>query len=306
MSWTQVERSRGLIDVAGGLPWVNDVSGTPLASRRGRIGLPLAAASRGAVEQGSRDAMPYGLYISAEGAHAQAKRLEVVANNLANVDTVGFKRDLAVFQARYAEATQRGLDMPGSGSINDLGGGIMVQETMTDYSSGPLKRTDLRTDVAIQGDGYFVVQKDGQNYLTRAGNFQLSSTGQLITQQGYAVMSEDNTPIVIDPSNGDWTVTSSGAIRQRGVSQNIALASPASPADLVKEGENLFRPLAEPQALESGQRRVASGYLEMSGVRPTTELLEMIDASRAVEANINMMQTQDQMLSALISRVLKA
>jgi flagellar basal-body rod protein FlgF/flagellar basal-body rod protein FlgG len=68
--------------------------------------------------------MPYGLYLSADGAHSQAKRLEVVANNLANVDTVGFKRELAIFQAREAEATRRGEDYFGSGSVNDVGGGV--------------------------------------------------------------------------------------------------------------------------------------------------------------------------------------
>lgn len=249
--------------------------------------------------------MPYGLYISAEGAHAQQKRLEVVANNLANVDTVGFKRDLAIFQARYAEATQQGLDQPGSGSLNDLGGGIMVQQTATDFSAGPLKRTQLPTDLAIEGDGYFVVQKDGQNFLTRAGNFQLTSTGQLITQQGYAVMSQDNAPITIDPGNGPWELSASGELRQQGVAQSLALVRPASKGDLVKMGENLFRPLSEPTEVPAGERRVVTGYVEGSGVKPTTELLEMIDATRAIEANLSMMQTQDQMLSGLVNRVLK-
>jgi flagellar basal-body rod protein FlgF len=243
--------------------------------------------------------------MSAEGAHAQAKRLEVVANNLANVDTVGFKRDLAIFQARYAEATSRGMDLPGSGSLNDLGGGIMVQQTATDYSQGPLKRTDTPSDLAIQGDGYFVVQKDGESFLTRAGNFQLTASGQLITQQGYPVLSQEGSPITINPAS-PWEVTSSGTVRQRGSSQNIGIVRPTSKGDLVKMGENLFRPLAEPTEVPAGERRVASGYVEASGVRPTTELLEMIDATRAIEANINMMQTQDQMLSGLVNRVLKA
>lgn len=249
--------------------------------------------------------MPYGLYLSAEGAHAQQKRLEVVANNLANVDTVGFKRDLAIFQARYAEATERGLDLPGSGSLNDQGGGILVQQTATDYSSGPLKRTEIPTDMAIEGDGYFVVQKNGESFLTRAGNFQLTSTGQLITQQGYPVLSQEGSPITIDPGS-PWELTGTGTVRQRGAAQNLALVQPASKGDLVKVGENLFRPLAETTEVPSGERRVASGYVEASGVKPTTELMEMIEATRAIEINLSMMQTQDQMLSGLVNRVLKA
>ena len=115
--------------------------------------------------------MPYGMYLSTEGAIAQAKRLEVISNNLANVQTVGFKRDLALFQARLAEATERGQDQPGSGSINDLGGGISVKATATDYRPGPVRKTDLPTDVAIDGPGFFLVRRGDTNYLTRAGNF---------------------------------------------------------------------------------------------------------------------------------------
>jgi flagellar basal-body rod protein FlgF/flagellar basal-body rod protein FlgG len=250
--------------------------------------------------------MPYGLYISAEGAHAQSKRLEVIANNLANVDTVGFKRELAIFQSRYAEATQRGQDYPGSGSINDLGGGIAVRQTKTDFSAGPLKRTEVPTDLALDGDGFFVVQKDNQNYLTRAGNFRLTDKGELVTSQGYAVLSDSGSPIVIDRSNGDWQLMPSGAIRQRGAVQNLAIVQPRSLGDLAKSGENLFRPLAETEPVPANKRRAVSGYLEQSQVQPTMEMMDLIEASRAVEANINMMQTQDQMLSGLVNRLLKA
>ena len=193
--------------------------------------------------------MPYGLYISADGAQAQMQRLEVIANNLANGETVGFKRDLGILQARYTEAIQQGLSSPGSGSIDDLGGGVRFQETRTDFSPGPMKRTDNPCDVAIQGDGFFVVRKDDTTYLTRAGNFRVTANGQLVTQQGYPVLSDNRTPIVIQPDGGRWEINSSGAVSQDGVTQNLALVKPASLGDLVKTGENLFRPLAEPKAL---------------------------------------------------------
>ena len=132
--------------------------------------------------------MPYGLYVSAEGARAQSQRLETIANNLANVDTAGFKRELAVFQARYAEAIEQGHDYPGSGSVNDVGGGVMLRLTQTDFSPGPMKRTGAPTDLAIRSKGFFLVEKDGQQYLTRAGNFRLTTEGNLVTQQGYACL----------------------------------------------------------------------------------------------------------------------
>jgi flagellar basal-body rod protein FlgF len=239
------------------------------------------------------------MYISAEGAQAQTRRLEVVANNLANVDTAGFKRELAVFQARYAEAIVRGQATAGAGSIHDLGGGVQVAPSETDWSSGPIKFTKTPTDLAIDGEGFFVVDKGGEHYLTRAGNFRLTDRGQLVTQQGYPVLSENFTPITIDPSAGDWQVAGSGTIRQQGNAQSLAIVQPESLGDLSKAGENLFRPLADPRPLPAAGRHVVSGYLEQSGVKPTSEMMEMIEASRAVEANVNMMQTQDQMLSDL-------
>jgi flagellar basal-body rod protein FlgF/flagellar basal-body rod protein FlgG len=250
--------------------------------------------------------MPYGLYISAEGARAQTERMEVIASNLANVDTAGFKRELAVFQARYAEAIEQGRDDPGSGSINDVGGGVMLRLTKTDFSPGPMKRTEALTDLAIQGQGFFVVQKDDQQYLTRAGNFQITAEGNLVTQQGYAVLSDGGSPIAIDPTAGPFEVTPGGAIRQGGSAQTLAMVQPASVGDLAKVGENLFKPLAEPQPVAESDRRVGWGYLEMSSVRPTTEMVQLIEAARGVEANVNMMQTQDQMLSQLITRVMRS
>ncbi len=253
--------------------------------------------------------MPYGLYLSAEGAHAQATRLEVIAHNLANVDTVGFKRELAVFQARYAEETERGEDYAGSGSINDVGGGVLVQETKTDFAPGPLKRTDVPTDMAIRGDGFFMVGRDGETFLTRAGNFLLNGRGELVTQYGgeeFAVLTDAGTPVVVNPEIGPWELTASGAIRQAGTVQSLAVVQPVSLGDLVRMGENVFKPLADPLPVAPEDRNVIGGYLEMSGVEPTTEMIELIEASRAVEANLNMMQAQDEMLSGLVNRLMRS
>jgi flagellar basal-body rod protein FlgF len=248
--------------------------------------------------------MPYGLYLSAEGAQAQSTRLDVIAHNLANVDTVGFKRELAILQARYAEAIEEGLSEPGTGGIDDLGGGITVRETKTDYSPGPLKRTGVPTDVAIQGDGFFAVQKDDETLLTRAGNFSLTALGELITQQGYAVLDDSGAPIVV--TDAQWEISASGAVQQRSGTQDLALVRPESLGDLVRVGENLFRPLSEPRPVPAAERRVSAGHLEMSSVEATTEMTAMIQASRALEANINMMRVQDEMLSGLVNRVMRA
>ncbi|MEX1224918.1 MAG: flagellar basal-body rod protein FlgF [Pirellulales bacterium] len=247
--------------------------------------------------------MAYGMYVSAEGAQAQAKRLEVLSNNLANVDTPGFKRDLTVFQARYAAATARGHDYHGSGSINDLGGGVQVAGTVTEFGTGPLKQTGVPTDMAIEGEGFFVIRRENQDYLTRAGDFRLDTNGKLVSQHGDEVLSSEGEPITIDPEL-PWYVTSTGQIVQAGSATELAVVRPQSLGDLVKVGERMFSALADTSIVEEGERRVQSGFLELSGVNPTTSMVELIETSRAFEANVNMIKFQDQALGNLIGRLL--
>ncbi len=248
--------------------------------------------------------MPYGMYISAEGAMAQGKLLETISNNLANADTTAFKRDLDRVQARHAEAIERGSDYSGSQTINNIGGGVRVRETVTDFSQGVLKPTGNRLDMAIQGEGFFTVSKNGQTFLTRAGNFTLDDRGQLTTTEGYPVLNRSGSPIVIGP--GEFDVSSDGAIVQQGEKKYLNVVRPQSTSDLVKMGQNLFRSLGSTLPVDDGRTTIRSGYLEASGVRPTTEMLNMIKASRAFEANIKMIQNQDHMLGTLISRALGA
>lgn len=249
--------------------------------------------------------MAYGLYISAEGAQAQSQRLEVLSNNIANASTAGFKRELSIFQARYAEETQRGLDMPGSGSINDIGGGVIAHSTSTDYSTGPIKNTGQLNDMAIPGKGFFVVRRGEQDYLTRAGNFQMSSDGYLQTTEGDAVLSSDSRPIYVNPTGSPWTYTQRGEIVQDGVVLELAIAEPRSMGDLAKAGDNLFRPLAPVEPVPAETRNVLTGHLEQSTVRPAEEMMELIEASRVFEANTNLVKFQDQMLGSLLDRLMK-
>lgn len=252
--------------------------------------------------------MPYGLYISAEGAQAQSLRMETISNNLANVDTTGFKRDLALFQARYAEETALGLDLHGSGSINDLGGGVEAVEIKTDFSMGPLKRTDSPTDLALRGPGFFVVRRGDEDLLTRAGNFSVDPAGQLITGDGYPVLAEGGRPIRIDPTGGPIAVSPEGMLTQGDNAFLLSLVKPASPGDLARHGENLWAPLAPTEPLSPSERgnAVAQGYVEGSGVVATSEMMEMIETSRAFEANVNMIRSQDQLMGSLFGRILKA
>jgi flagellar basal-body rod protein FlgF len=247
----------------------------------------------------------YGLYLSAEGANAQAKRLEFVANNLANVETPGFKRDVPTFQARFAEAIQQGRDYPGSQSINDVGGGVKLMESTIDFSRSTFRNTGIPTDFAVNGEGFFRVQDvDGQEYLTRAGDFAVSAAGELKSQDGrFSVLDNSGKPIKLDPLI-PWTMLTGGNIEQGGTSIPLGLSRPDSLGDLVKAGNNAFRSLGPTKVVPAQERDIRQGYLEQSGVSSIREMNVMIETSRAFEANTQLIQHQDSITGALLSRVL--
>jgi flagellar basal body rod protein FlgG len=247
------------------------------------------------------------MYISAEGAAAQSQRLEVIANNLANVDTPGFKQDVATFQARFAEAIQQGAAQAGSESINDIGGGVKIIDVETDHSIGQLKRTGNDLDFALNGDGFFHVRgEDGAQYLTRAGSFALDTQGKLVTQNGHRpVLDQQGAEIVLAPGV-PWSMSPEGFIAQAGTLRALGISRPQSLDEMVKIGNNLFQPLGRTDALPLAERSVRQGFLEMSGANPVRQMMAMIETTRAFEANTRMIQNQDTMLGGLISRVLQA
>jgi flagellar basal-body rod protein FlgF len=251
--------------------------------------------------------MPYGMYISAEGAAAQSQRLEVIANNLANADTVGFKPDVPTFQARFAEAIQRGQAQAGNRSINDIGGGVKIGGVATNYSMGQLKHTGNDLDFAINGKGFFHIRgDDGQQYLSRAGDFGLDTQGRLVTQYGHRpVLDQQGSEIQLAP-NVPWSVTQDGFINQAGNVFALGLSQPESLSELTKVGNNLFKPTGNVKPLELSERNIRQGYLEMSGASPVRQMMSMIETTRAFEANTRMVQNQDSISGELISRVLQA
>jgi flagellar basal-body rod protein FlgF len=247
------------------------------------------------------------MYISAEGAAAQAQRLEVIANNLANVDTAGFKQDVATFQARFAEAIQKGQAMPGDRSINDIGGGVKIIDVETDHSNGQLKSTGNDLDLAITGKGFFHVKgDDGEQYLTRAGDFQLDTEGRLVTQNGHRPVLDQQGNEILFARNVPFSISSDGFINQAGSIRALGMSQPESLDQLVKVGSNMFRPTGDVKPLELHERSVQQGYLEISGANPVRQMMAMIETTRAFEANTRMIQNQDSMLGSLISRVLHA
>jgi flagellar basal-body rod protein FlgF len=247
------------------------------------------------------------MYISAEGAAAQAQRLEVIANNLANVDTAGYKPDVATFQARFAEAIQQGTALPGDRSINDIGGGVKIIDTVTNHSVGQLKHTGNDFDLAINGKGFFHVRDDdGQIYLTRAGNFALDTRGRLVTQNGHRPVLDQAGSEIVLTRDLPWAISPDGFISQAGAVFALAMSQPDSLDELVKVGHNLFQPMGTVRPLPLEERNIRQGYLETSGANPVGQMMAMIETTRAFEANSRMIQNHDSMLSSLIGRVLRA
>lgn len=254
-----------------------------------------------------RHFMPYGMYISAEGAAAQAQRLEVIANNLANVDTAGFKQDVPTFQSRFAEAIQQGQATAGDHSINDVGGGVKMIDVLTDFSAGVYQPTGNQFDFAIDGEGFFHVRgDDGQTYLSRAGNFTLDPAGRLTTQSGGRPVLDQQGAEITLANDVPWSVSPDGFISQAGTLKALGMSRPQSLGDLVKVGNNLFRSLGPVQSVPLAERQVRQGYLELSGANPVRQMMAMIETTRGFEANTRMIQSQDNMLGTLISRVLRA
>ena len=185
--------------------------------------------------------MYYGLYMSAAGAHAQGQKVEVLSNNIANGNTFGFKRELAILEARDSEAIERGLVSRGTRTQNDVGGGTRASATFTDFSPGTLQLTHIPTDLAIEEPAaFFQVQRGNQKLLTRAGNFHLSTEGALETPQGDSVLSSDGEPIQLDPSL-PWRLLPGAMIEQAGDRTELGVFRPKSLPALEKVGENYFR-----------------------------------------------------------------
>lgn len=249
--------------------------------------------------------MPYGIYLSAAGAHVQNHRLEVLSHNLANINTPGFKETFAVLQSRHSKSIENGEVTAGSGTLADLGGGVKIQPTLTSFEQGPLEHTGGQTDFALNDqESFFVVRRGNEQFLTRAGGFVFNSTGALTTTQGDEVLGMDGNPIRIDSSRR-FNVHQNGTIQQDDAAQSLMVVRPQNLGDLSRAGDNLFKPLSDPQPVPLTERNVVNGFIERSAVNPTFAMMELIEASRAYESNLRLIQHQDQAYGNLLGRVLR-
>lgn len=253
------------------------------------------------------------LWIAKTGMDAQQTNVDVVANNLANVSTNGFKRSRAVFE----DLLYQTIRQPGGLSTQQntvptglqIGTGSRPVAAERLHVQGNLQLTGNPLDLAINGPGFFQIQMpDGTTGYTRDGSFHLDSQGQMVTSNGYVLLPgitlPSNTKSITVGTDGTVSVVQAGQTAAAQVG-TIQLANFASPAGLQSLGENLYQETqasGAPQPATPGTNGVGvlnQQYVETSNVNVTEELINMIQAQRAFEINAKAIQVSDQMLQRL-------
>jgi flagellar basal-body rod protein FlgG len=248
------------------------------------------------------------LYSSAAGMQSQQLNLDVIANNLANVNTTGFKKSKIEFQDLLYQTTRSpGAEQGGGNQLPtglQVGNGSRPVATSRIFTTGELTQTGERLDVAVQGDGFFEVQMpDGSRAYTRDGAFKTASDGRITTSDGLVLIGgfqpvPAGTTSVNIASNGQ--VTYNGA--NGPTSFQVQLVRFNNPAGLEAMGRNLFRETTASGTAELGNPgqngfgELAQGYLEMSNVKVVEEMVKLIIAQRAYEVNAKAVQASDEMM----------
>ena len=248
------------------------------------------------------------LYSSAAGMQSQQTQLDVISNNLANVNTTGFKKSRPEFQdLLYQNERPSGADQ-GAGNLAptgvQIGHGSQLVATAKVFTTGELTNTGNKFDLAIQGDGFLEVQMpDGSRAFTRDGALKLSNTGNWVTSDGlplvggFQAVPAGTTDVSISPGG---TVTTRGA--QGDQTFQVNLVRFINPAGLQSLGRNLYRETTSSGQAEQGNPAqngfgsIAQGYLELSNVKVVEEMVGMIVAQRAYEVNSKAVQAADEMM----------
>lgn len=257
-----------------------------------------------------------GWYTGASGMSAQQNRLDAISNNLANVDTTGYKRDISVSKS-FSELLLRRTNADGVyetpfGSadvapvIGKLGLGVETNENYTDFEQGSFKVTHTKTDFALGGEGFFSVQTPAGERYTRNGNFFIGKERILETKDGYPVMGEKG---LITLENDKFTVREDGIIYDEEGNEidRLRLVRFDNERYLKKMGESLYvdTDISGPAYIAEGDERprVLQEYVETSNVNVVNEMVQMIEVNRAYEANQKTIQSEDDMMETLWTRV---
>lgn len=241
--------------------------------------------------------MDRGIFVALSGGIAEDRRLTTLTNNLANANTVGFKKDKPVFKMVEPSAGSQGFidyrDISASASL-PIKTFVEQQGTATDISQGEIKKTGNPLDAAISGDGFFKVSTPNGDRYTRQGSFTLDSEGRLMTKDGYSVMGEGG---VITLTPGKVEIASDGTISVDGNTiDKLNVVAFSSPDAIEKDSDGLFK-MANANANETTPEgaAVVQGHIESSNVSVVKEMTAMIEVLRAYESQMKLIQTFDEL-----------
>ncbi len=255
------------------------------------------------------ETLVHSLYTATSGMVAGLKGHDVIAGNLANADTSGYKRDMAItgsFQkemVRSLAGSRRESQVSATG-IGFLGYGSYVHSIASDHSQGPLIETQGVLDLAIDGDGYFVVSGPSGELYTRSGAFRLSPSGMVTTMSDMPVLGMSG-PISIPPEAGKIEVLADGTVLVDGAAYDrLRIVSLDNMSLARKAGDGLFRiPPGSSRHAGTGSFAIRQGFLEMSNVDSISEMVRMIAGMRTYEACQKMIWAIDQTLDKTVSDV---
>jgi flagellar basal-body rod protein FlgG len=248
--------------------------------------------------------MIYGLYLSATGILANSYNVDVLANNLANSETVGFKRDRTLFRQRLTRAQLINRPDQSDPLLEKMGGGLAVNPTVIDTQQGELESTGNPLDLALDGKGYFAVKDATGTHLTRDGRLMVDGDGNLImaNSRGSKVLDDQQRPITLN-SGQTASIGIDGSIMQSGTTvAKVGVFDVPNPAKITKDGADQLN-YPDMANLRAGTGQIRSQSVERSNVDPTTELADLMEAQRQLEANANMIHYQDETLQSLVQDV---
>ncbi len=240
-----------------------------------------------------------GLYTTARGMTAIEKENNVLANNLANVNTAGFKSDQVIYQS-FPEILMKRLDQSGEHVIGAKGTGCKISETYTNYRPGHMEHTENPLDIAIMGEGFFAVESPEGVLYTRNGHFTLNQDGQMVTTEGYKLLGEYG---AIETNGNPVNIGEDGMIEVDGaVVDQLRLVNFDNLQQLEKIGNSFYR--ANDDVTEkSSSATLQQGFIEHSNVNIILGMTQLITATRSYELSQKVIQSQDETLSKAVNEV---
>lgn len=221
------------------------------------------------------------------------REMQVIANNIANANTTGYRQEGVIFSEFVAEGDGMAAVSMGAGRIGS-----------TSFRQGTLEQTGGLYDLAIEGDGFFLVEAGDGQRLTRAGAFSPSAEGTLVTSDGHPVLDESGAPIFVPPQAAGLAIARDGTISTEGRPiGRVGVVQPLEPLGMIREGGQLFRSDAGFEPVENP--RVMQGFVEASNVDPILQVARMVEVQRAYELGQSFMEREDERIRSALKAFIK-